>query len=244
MKPLIVTGWTDLGFRPAADQPKCLSRDQFAKFRDGILEAVGEKNVCVFWDFPYDKLWVPREFDLAALKPDTPTPMDRFTGSWQHLRCNAWQHERTTFAMAAAKDYPEYDVMIWLDIGILKQGAWLNNCVTKERIKRFFDRVANTPGEMNCIPFPGITATKENVYSGNNSWRFVGSTHIWPVKYLTDIHLHYKGMLRVWVARYKTLPLDLPIWALTEQISNLPFKWYPAEYDASQLDNYPMGDVS
>ena len=37
----------------------------------------------------------------------------------------------------------------------------------------------------------------------------------------------------------QTLPLDLPIWAMVETDSKLPFRHILAEYDASQLDNLP-----
>jgi len=236
MKPLVVTGWTDLGFRPTNDQPACLPKEKYELLRDGLVEAVGVGRIHNFWEFPYKDLWVPKEFDLKTLRPDTPTPQDRFADSWQHLKCNAWQHERTTFAVRAVRGHPGHDVMIWLDIGILKQGFWKNNPVTKESITRFVERIAGLH-KMDTIPFPGITA-KGAVYQGCNNWRFCGSTHIWPVKFLPEIDRVYKGELRKWVEKYKTLPLDLPIWALTEKESGLPFVQYPGEYDASQLDGF------
>jgi len=242
MKPLVVTGWTDLGFKPRPEQPACLPQEKYEILRDGLVEAVGVGNIHNFWEYPYEDLWVPKEFDLTTLRPDTPTPQDRFADSWQHLRCNAWQHERTTFAMKAMKIHPDRDVMIWLDIGILKQGFWKNNPVTKESITWFFNRVKNTPG-MDIIPFPGIL-DKGPVYPGLNCWRFCGSTHIWPVRFLPQIDKTYKEQLRGWVERHHTLPLDLPIWALTEQLSGLPFKFYQAEYDDTQISNYRYGSFS
>ena len=240
MKPGIVTAWSDLGFQPTTDQPACLPREKFAAYGEGIKEAVGAENVVMFWDYPYDQCWVAKEFNLNALHPNNPTPQDRFADSWQHLRCSAVQHERTTWAMQAAALRPDVDVWIWLDIGVLKQGAWRNNPVTKDSIKRLFDRVAATPAPMDSIPFPGITE-RQMVYPTGNVWRFVGSTHIWPATFLPEIHAVYKEVLRQWIAKHQTLPIDLPIWAMVEQGSSLPFKFYPAEYDASQMDNYPYG---
>ncbi len=241
MNPLVVTGWSDLGFQPTNEQPACLPKERFAILRDGLIEAVGEENIHVFWDYPFKSCWVERHFDTSVLRPDTPTPQDRFADSSQHLCCNAIQHERTTWAMKAMELHPDRDVMIWLDIGILKQGAWRNNPVAQSNIKQFFERVKNTPPPMYCIPFPGITPEIGPVYTGKNNWRFCGSTHIWPVTFLPRIDYTYKEELIGWVDNYKTLPLDLPIWALVEQYSGLPFQWYAAEYDASQLDNYPYG---
>jgi hypothetical protein len=238
MTPCIVTAWSDLGFQPTADQPACLPREQFRWYGEQIKEAVGPENVVMFWDYPFRDCWVAKEFDLNTLTPNNPTPQDRFADSWQHLRCNAIQHERTTWAMQAKAARPDVDVWLWLDIGILKQGAWRNNPVTQDSIKRFFDRVKATP-LLDDIPFPGITP-RQSVYPTGNVWRFCGSTHIWPLKYLSQIDAAYKATLRQWIAACKTLPLDLPIWALVETNSKLPFRQYPAEYDASQLDNYEL----
>ena len=67
---------------------------------------------------------------------------------------------------------PDVDVWLWLDIGVLKQGTWRNNPVTKASIKRLFDRVKATSAPMDSIPFPGITE-RQTVYPTGNVWRFV-----------------------------------------------------------------------
>ena len=90
----------------------------------------------------------------------------------------------------------------------------------------------------NDIPFPGITGRDPWLPHGNN-WRFCGSTHVWPVKWLEAIHKSYCYNLRHFVHEYDCVPLDLAIWPLVEHSSGLPFKWYRAEYDNTQLRNFP-----
>lgn len=177
-------------------------------------------------------------YDLCTgLPPDMPVPSDRYDSPEINVMSHIIQHQRTTWAMEAVEAHPDVEVWCWLDYGILKQGAWRNNPVTEDSIKRFLTKVSLTPEPMDFIPFPGILP-KGMIYPGENNWRFCGSCHIWPKKYLPLIDMMYKDALKEWISIHKTVPLDLPIWALVEY-SSLPFKWYAAEYDASQLDNYP-----
>lgn len=204
------------------------------------------QNVCkakAQWLCFEHKLELCWAYDLCTgLPPNNPVPADRYDTPEINVMSNIVQHNRTTWAMQAMQEFPDIDVWVWFDFGLLKQGFWKNNPITEATVARFLDRVADTK-TMNCIPFPGI-ADKATVYPTGNNWRFCGSTHIWPKAYLPAIDAAYKGVLRDWVKAYKTVPLDLPIWALVENLHNeLPFRWYPAEYDATQLDNYP-GDVS
>jgi hypothetical protein len=172
-----------------------------------------------------------------GMPPDMPIPADRYANAEANINSHIIQHNRTTWAMEARDMHPDVEVWAWLDYGILKQGAWRNNPVTEDSVKRFLTRLSFTQSPMDYIPFPGI-AEKGMVYPGCNNWRFCGSTHIWPTNWIPDIDHVYKNTLKEWISQHKTVPLDLPIWALVEQNSKLPFRWYPAEYDASQLDNY------
>lgn len=175
-------------------------------------------------------------YDLCVGKqPSNPPPVDRYPTPEVNIMSHIVQHQRTTWAMLVAKDHPEIDVWVWLDYGILKQGFWKNNPVTEDSVRRFI-KVLQTRETLDFIPFPGIAENGLVLPTGNN-WRFCGSTHIWPTQFLPQIDAFYKETLQKWISFYGHVPLDLPIWALVEQQSGLPFRWYPAEYDASQLDN-------
>lgn len=195
-----------------------------------------------FFDhYPIEKCWLFNELsDLGGPEiwstPATETPSDRYATPEDHVLSNIVQHTRTQWAMEAMAEDPKLDVIIWLDLGILKQGKWNGNPVAQDDIASFCRRVAEYP--FNDIPFPGIEPMKPVLPHGNN-WRFCGSTHVWPTKWLPHIHAAYKFSLRKFIRTYNCVPLDLAIWPAVEQCSWLPFHWYKAEYDASQLRNFP-----
>lgn len=231
MKVGVVTGFVPLPV-------KHLSEAQYHELGERLFMAIGvEYPVCRGGgEGTLERCW---SYGLCTgLQPANPPPADRYPTPEINVMSHIIQHQRTTWALQAANEYPDVDTWVWLDYGIMKQGKWKNNPVTVESIRRFLDRVASTPGPMDYIPFPGINEKGPILPTGHN-FRFCGSTHIWPKHYLKDIDAVYKSTLQKWIVGYNTVPLDLPIWAVVEQNSKLPFRWYPAEYDASQLDNYP-----
>jgi hypothetical protein len=185
---------------------------------------------------PLEECWA---YDLCTgLPPANPPPADRYPTPEINVMSHIVQHQRTTWAMRAAREFTEIDTWVWFDYGIMKQGYWNGRPMTVEAVKTFLQRLRDM-GRPDTIPFPGIDEVGP-VYPTGNNWRFVGSTHIWPRKYLSEIDAAYKHQLRDWVARHKTVPLDLPIWALVEQRHlELPFRFYQGEYDVTQLTGLP-----
>src|SRR5579863_5383646 len=172
-----------------------------------------------------------------GLPPANPVPADRYASPEINVMSHIIQHQRTTWAMHAAEESPDVDVWVWFDYGLMKQGDWTGKPIRAENVQRFLRKLADMKS-LDHIPFPGITE-RQMVYPTGNVWRFCGSKHIWPKQFLPEINAVYKQVLRSWISTNKTVPLDLPIWALVEQVSVLPFRWYGAEYDATQLDNLP-----
>jgi hypothetical protein len=203
-----------------------------ARLQGAVLESGAE--YCKFLTDKLEDCWLAKE--NPPMVPANPVPGDRYAGPVENVQSNIVQHNRTEWALRAAATYPDVDVWVWLDYGILKQGAWRNNPVTEESVVRFLQRLGALK-ELSYIPFPGITAPQP-VYPTGNVWRFCGSVHIWPKPFLPDIDRAYKATLRKWIVDNNTTPLDLPIWALVEQNSALPFRFYQAEYDASQLTGF------
>lgn len=169
------------------------------------------------------------------LPPATETPADRYATPEDHVKSHIVQHTRTQWALEAVRD-TDIDVVVWLDLGILKQGTHTGKLITPDDVKWFVEAVQKYSFE--DIPFPGITGVDPWLPYGNN-WRFCGSTHIWPVKWLDQIHRSYRSSLISFVQQLKVVPLDLAIWPMVEKNSGLPFKWYQAEYDNTQLRNFP-----
>jgi len=200
-------------------------------------------KVMTFMDDKLGDLWA---YNLCTgRQPDTPVPPDRYPSAEVNIMSHIVQHNRTAWALRAAKSYPEIDRWVWLDYGVMKQGGWgqLHPKMTRESLTRFLRKVATTTEIPDIIPFPGIEG-KGPVYQRCNNWRFCGSTHIWPAKHLPAIDKAYRRELEAWIDLHGMVPLDLPIWALVEKNNpELPFRWYQGEYDATQWDNYPYGSA-
>lgn len=170
------------------------------------------------------------------LPPATETPADRYATPLDHVKSHIVQHTRTQWALEALDWHPA-DVVVWLDLGILKQGDHTGKKITTDDVKWFVEAVQKY--DFKDIPFPGITGPDHPWLPHGNNWRFCGSTHIWPVKWLPHIHRSYRSNLINFVNAFQSVPLDLAIWPMVERSSGLPFKWYQAEYDNTQLRNFP-----
>lgn len=215
---------------------KHMQADEYQKLGDEMLVAAQEAGAVLapFLGYSLDMCW---SYNLCKdLPPATGTPSDRYETPQDHINSHIVQHTRTQWALRAVELNPDVETVIWLDLGILKQGKHTGKTFTPEHVSAFVEKVAKY--ENDDIPFPGIEDKKPINPFGDN-WRFCGSTHIWPVKYLEDIHRSYKANLINFVRKYKKVPLDLAIWPLVEQNSGLPFKWYKAEYDHTQLTEFP-----
>lgn len=210
---------------------KHLSRDAYKELGDRLV-ACAPNNFRVFYDYPLDQCWA---YQFRDLPPAQPVASDRYATPQDFVLSNIVQHQRTTWARMAAIEDPDADIIAWLDYGILKQGAFTGRPVQPHMVTEFVQRLENS--NLTDIPFPGIWQRGEISDTGDN-WRFVGSTHIWPRQYLDMVDLLYKVECRRFIERTKTVSNDLPIWAHVEQSWPLPFRFYPANHDATQLTNF------
>lgn len=213
-----------------------LSRQQYEEYGARLKEACGDRACFYDKGFELSDCWLSGHPGILDMKPATATPSDRYATPADHVKSHIIQHSRTQWALRALLERPQSDVIVWLDYAILKQGGWRNNPVTEDHVRAFLDKVA--AGKWSGIPFPGITAPEPVKPQGNN-WRFCGSTHIWPVQYLPAIHKTYRAKLLEFLRVYDCVPLDLAIWPMVERDSGLPFRFYQAQYDASQLTDFP-----
>lgn len=209
----------------------------YHEYGDRLSRLLGQR-FCFFDDFPLTDCWLMRDNPkILELPPATEAAKDRYATPADFVRSNVVQHNRTDWAMLAL-DAHATDVIVWLDLALMKQGAWRNNQITEDHIARFIEKVENYPHFHRDIPFPGISESTQVDPRGNN-WRFCGSTHIWPVWALPQIDKVYKQETRKFIDCHACVPLDLAIWPAVERRAGLPFRWYKAEYDASQLTEFP-----
>lgn len=229
MKVKAVTAWTHVGLKSLQYTP-----EKYLALRRGLERACGSR-LRVIDPFYWEDIWLVQE--KPPWKAANARAEDRFPTDDDHIKSNIIQHWRTQSAMRLLAEEPDLDVICWLDMGILKQGAWRDNPVTEDHISNFLDEVERH-GHFEDIPFPGIEPQKPVVDRGDN-WRFVGSTHIWPTRFLPAIHRSYLFECRRFLRRVGAVPLDLAIWPAVEVNSGLPFRFYQGEYDATQLTGFP-----
>ena len=189
-------------------------------------------------------MWLWKWLDMAewgTLPPATPASPDRYPTPQHFVNSNIVQHNRTRWLLHAAAAYPDDNIFIWLDYGLLKQGDFTGKRIQAKHIAPFVEKVERYYAAGNRdIPFPGIEPSGV-VNARGNCWRFCGSTHIVPRWHLDAIDMAYRNTCCDFIAATQTIPLDLPIWALVEQFHpELPYRQYTAEYDYSQLSNFPL----
>lgn len=216
--------------------------EQYHAYAEQMREAVGAKNFCIYKE-PLETLWLYRWLEHPGwldLPPATPASPDRYPTPSHFVRSNIVQHNRTAWLKLAAHFHPDTDVFVWLDYGLLKQGDFTGKRIEPKHIAAFHEKVERyyEAGHTD-IPFPGIEP-QGPVNIAGNCWRFCGSTHIIPRWHLNAIDVAYRQTCCNFIASTRTVPLDLPIWALVEmKHRELPYRWYKAEYDYTQLENFP-----
>lgn len=218
-----------------------LSQEAYKGYGRRLQDACDGRLVW-FDDWPLSECWLYKwltdyKGDPLALPPATATPADRYADPSDHVKSNIVQHSRTQWAKLAAQQYVATDVFVWLDLGLLKQGSFTGKQITEQHVRDFLKRVEDFNFN-DTIPFPGIEERKPVDVHGNN-WRFCGCTHIWPRWALPFIDHAYKFHCREFIRDHQCIPLDLAVWPTVEERSGLPFKQYRAEYDYTQLTEFP-----
>lgn len=228
-KVKVVTAYVDLGLskRPASS---------FHALGQELALACGER-IRVYPDFPFQRCWVAAETQ-AAYPAANRRAEDRFVNDTEHVRSNIIQHSPLQWLTLAAAEDPEPTAFVWLGYSILKQGDFTGKRVRPKDVHKFLTAVEKYP--FGNIPIPSIRPEDPVLPYGDN-WQFVGSTLIIPRTHLPAVWRSYKAELRNFVLKYKAIPLDLAIWPAVVRNSGLPFRPYPAEYDATQLANFPHG---
>lgn len=227
-KVKVVTAYVDLNLtkRPSTE---------FHATGFKLLDAVDSSQMRLFANFPFSYCWAGDQFGVKY-PPANPRAEDRFVTEDEHLRSNLIQHSPLQWVSEAAAEDPEPDVFVWMGYSIMKQGAFTGKPVCQKNVVEFLTKVSKYP--FGDIPIPSIRPDDPISPFGDN-WQFVGSTIIVPRKFLEQMTRAYKFELIEFVRKFRKIPLDLAIWPSVVRNSGLPFRPYPAEYDATQLTNFP-----
>lgn len=209
-----------------------------------MIHVVPPAQRTVYGSWPIEEIWLYNWLaarDWLDLPPSLPTEPDRFATPRHFVSSCIVMHARTQFLKMAALAHPDAEILVWLDYGILKQGVHTGKQVQPHHITRFLAKVERyyAAGHRD-IPFPGIEP-QTCIHPTWNSWRFCGSTHVIPRWHLDRIDEVYRKCCGEAIDTNRSIPIDLPIWATVEWCydQELPYRWYRAEHDYTQLENFP-----
>ena len=228
-------------FVPLDPAPIHFKPEQYHAYAASIANAAGEGRFRAFNPYPLEECWLYQWLESKGwldLPPATAPAADRYPTAQLFQRSNIIQHSRCQWLCAAAEEDPGCDVFVWMDYAIRKQGhSWEGHPgVEEQHITDFLVKIENS--SFQDIPFAGIW-DKGPIADAGDNWRFVGSLHVIPRTWLAYVRWFYEYECRRWVETKKTVPLDLPIWAGLELHSSIPFRFYRANHDASQLTEFP-----
>jgi hypothetical protein len=142
------------------------------------------------------------------------------------------QHEKIEWLREAAREYPDTDVLVWVDYGIFHQPD-----VCNEAIVRFMGSVDD-----RHIYAPGCWEPPANVSSDAPCWRFCGSVLAVPTWVVDELAQAIKTQAIAHITATRNVEWEVNTWARAEQgvASHLPWKWYKADHNVSQFTNLPL----
>jgi hypothetical protein len=225
-KVRLVSAYVDLGLtkRPAPD----------FHVLGNQLEAAAKGRSRIFRNFPFAECWLPWTFTWNAHPPANPRAEDRFVSELEHVRSNYIQHSPMQWMHTAWEEDHSSDVFVWMGYSILKQGDFTGRRIKPWHVTAFLDHLEEW--EPSGVYMPGITE-KAPIQPYGDNWRFCGSTIVVPAPHVGPLYEAYKSTAIKFIRAYKAIPLDLAIWSMVEE--QYPINWYQAEYDHTQLTNFP-----
>lgn len=137
------------------------------------------------------------------------------------------QHEKFDWLYRALKNWPDYDTYVWIDYGICSQPG-----VTPALINDFLGRIRR-----NDMAIPGCWPVGEVVDSAP-CWRFLGSTMVVPKWAVQDLKNLIKAVTLLHLNVTRRVTWEVNTLARAEQTGKVPIRWYVADHNASQFENY------
>lgn len=221
----VVTAYCDLGLskRPAKE---------FHSLGQQLVDACGEDNIIVYKYAP-EEAWT---WDAYKGYPAANArALDRFAYAHEHERSNLIQHTPVQW-LERAKGESGADIFVWLGYSLLKQGEFTGKRIMPSHVTGLIDKLKHWKG--GSLPFPGIEDRILPIDPFGDNWRFVGSTLVVPREFVHMVSASYYANFKAFVQQHKAVPLDLAIWPMVEFSSGLPWRFYQAEYDHTQLTNF------
>lgn len=145
------------------------------------------------------------------------------------LAYHAVNHEKTTWLKQAADEYPDADVVCWVDYGIFRLPGVNNESITKF-INSLDDKHIYAPG---CwLPGP--------VESAAPCWRFCGSVLAVPTKLIHAFDFECRSKARQHIEATRNVEWEVNTWARVEAGKRqFPIKWYRADHNVRMFTDCP-----
>lgn len=137
-------------------------------------------------------------------------------------------HQKTTWLVQAADEYPDADVLCWVDYGIFRLPG-----VTADAIAAFVAKLDD-----DAIYAPGCWEKPTAIESVYPCWRFCGSVLSVPRKMVDQLDYECRVAARQHIARTKNVEWEVNTWSRVEQKTRLPFRWYAADHNVSMFSNF------
>lgn len=143
-------------------------------------------------------------------------------------------HEKTTWLKQAADEYPDADVVVWVDYGIFRLPGVNNESIVKF-MESLDDKHIYAPG---CwLPAP--------VESAFPCWRFCGSVLAVPTKLIHAFDYACRTTARQHIQKTHNVEWEVNTWARVEQGKRkFPIQWYRADHNVRMFTDCPTLGVS
>ncbi len=139
-------------------------------------------------------------------------------------------HQKTSWLVQAADEYPDADVLVWVDYGIFRLPG-----VTNKAIYEFTEKLDD-----KAIYAPGCWDKPEAVESSYPNWRFCGSVLAVPRKLVDQLDYECRVAARQHITKTKNVEWEVNTWARVERKTKLPFHWYKADHNVSMFENLEL----
>lgn len=139
-------------------------------------------------------------------------------------------HMKSTWLVQAADEYPDADVLVWVDYGIFTLPG-INNQMIYEFMEKVDDKSIYAPG---CWDKPEV------IESAYPCWRFCGSVISVPRKLVDQFDYETRVAARQHISKTKNVEWEVNTWARVEARTRLPFSVYKADHNATLFTGLPL----
>jgi len=165
--------------------------------------------------------------------PWVPSPSDHDNPAKNTLAYHCVNHQKTSWLVQAADEYPDADVLVWVDYGVFRLPGVTNQAIY-EFMEKLDDKAIYAPG---CWPLPATAANYCVVEAAYPCWRFCGSVLAVPRKMVDALDFACRVAARQHIGSTRNVEWEVNTWARVEakhiHKKTLKFHWYKADHDVS-----------